>query len=118
VSSDSAGGTALFVGTVRSPNEGRTVEHLDYDVWPERVEAELEAIASEALERFGAQRAYVSHRTGRVGVGEPSVVVAVSAGHRAAAFDACRWAIDTLKQRAPIWKREVTDGGDRWVANA
>ena len=79
---------------------------------------DLEAVAAEALERFGAGRAWIAHRTGRVPVGEASVVVAVAAGHRGEAFDACRWAIDALKERAPIWKREVTDDGDRWVANA
>ena len=118
MSADAAGGTTLFVGTVRSPNEGRTVAHLFDAGWPDRVGAALEKICAEALERFGATRAFVCHRTGRVEVGEASVVVAVSAPHRDAAFAACRWTIDELKQRAPIWKREAAGDGERWVANA
>lgn len=115
VSDAAAGGTAVFLGTVRSPNEGQDVDHLDYEVWEERVGHALQGIVRDALERFGATRAYVAHRTGRVGVGEPSVVVAVSAPHRAEAFDACRFVIDTLKVTAPIWKQEVGAAGDRWV---
>lgn len=110
-----AGGTAVFVGTVRSPNGGEAVDHLDYETWDERVTGALEAIARRALDTFGATRAYVAHRSGRVHVGEPSVVVAVSAPHRAESFDACRFVIDTLKAEAPIWKKEVTSSGERWV---
>ncbi|HVL81888.1 MAG TPA: molybdenum cofactor biosynthesis protein MoaE, partial [Actinomycetota bacterium] len=117
VGSPGCGGTALFVGSVRSPDGGRPIEMLEYEVWPERVGAELEAIAAEALERFGAERAWIGHRTGPVAPGEASVVVAVSSAHRAEAFDACRWAIDALKERAPIWKREVAGAETRWVAN-
>jgi molybdopterin synthase catalytic subunit len=115
VSSPSAGGTAVFLGSVRSPNEGQEVDHLSYEMWDEKVQAALRDIARQALARFGATRAYVAHRSGRVEVGEPSVVVAVSAPHRAEAFDACRFVIDTLKQSAPIWKREVGESTDRWV---
>lgn len=113
---DDAGGSVVFVGTVRSPNEGLDVDHLEYEVWAERVRASLEGIAREATDRFGARRVYVAHRTGRVEVGEPSVVVGVSAPHRGEAFDACRFVIDTLKVTAPIWKKEVTGAGERWVA--
>lgn len=118
VNDDSCGGTALFVGTVRSPDDGRDVEFLDYEVWPERVESDLRDIASAALDTCGASKAFVAHRTGRVPVGEASVVVAVSAPHRAEAFDACRKIIDDLKAGAPIWKSEVAEGGQRWVANS
>jgi molybdopterin synthase catalytic subunit len=86
-------------------------------VWDERVLSSLEQIAREALGRFGASRAYVVHRSGRVDVGEASVVVAVSAPHRAEAFNACRFVIDTLKATAPIWKKEVTEVGEHWVGS-
>jgi molybdopterin synthase catalytic subunit len=110
-----AGGTALFLGTVRSPNDGMQIDHLDYELWDDKAEAALADIAREALDRFGASRVFVAHRSGRVGVGEPSVVVAVSAPHRGEAFDACRFVIDTLKATAPIWKKEVTQDGEHWV---
>lgn len=115
VSVPRAGGVSVFVGTVRSPNEDREVDHLFYEVWEEQVGRSLHAMAQETLESFGGLRAYVAHRTGRVEVGEPSVIVAVSTPHRAEAFDACRHLIDALKASAPIWKKEITVGGERWV---
>lgn len=115
VSSPHTGGVALFVGTVRSPNDGHVVDHLDYEVWEERVDAELERLAREALAAHDAEHAYVAHRTGRVNVGEPSVIVAISAAHRDGAFRACRDLIDTLKAQAPIWKKESYSDGEHWV---
>lgn len=115
VSTPEAGGTVLFSGTVRSPNDGQDVDHLDYEVWTEKVDTTLRDIAEAALQRHGATRAHVTHRTGRVEVGEPSVLVCVSAPHRDAAFDAAREIIDTLKAQAPIWKKEVTTSGEQWV---
>ncbi len=117
VSTPEAGATALFCGTVRSPNEGADVDHLFYEVWQERVESSLRHIAADALQRYGGCRAYVAHRTGEVGVGEASVVVAVSASHREEAFEACRFVIDQLKERAPIWKKEITEEGQRWIGS-
>lgn len=115
VSAPDAGGTVLFSGTVRSPNDGAEVDHLDYEVWEGRVDTHLRELAQRAIEHSGAHRVWIAHRTGRVDVSEPSVVVAVSAAHRAEAFDACRWLIDELKATAPIWKREVTTDGSAWV---
>lgn len=115
VSDAEAGGTALFCGTVRSPNDGQEVDHLSYEVWEDRVDGVLRDIAAGALERFAATRVFVAHRTGRVEVGEPSVIVAVSAPHRAEAFDACRHVIDALKDTAPIWKKETTRDSGHWV---
>lgn len=115
VSDPEAGGNALFTGTVRSPDEGREIACLTYEAWEGRAEQILTALADEILERHGARRAYVAHRTGGVEVGEASVVVAVSAPHRGAAFDACRALIDALKASAPIWKKEVGMEGERWV---
>jgi molybdopterin synthase catalytic subunit len=109
------GGAATFVGTTRREAGGRAVEALDYEAYEELALREMEAIAEEARARFGATVA-LAHRVGRVAVGEPSVVVAASAPHRPAAFAACRFGIDELKERVPIWKRTVhQDGGAAWV---
>ena len=114
------GAICTFLGTTRetSPGDERPVEALDYEAYVELARADFAAIAAEAAERFGPLRIAIVHRTGRVALGEVSVAVAVGAPHRAAAFDACEFAIDTLKARAPIWKRETyRDGGTAWVAN-
>lgn len=112
------GATALFVGTTRHEGGDRPVEALQYEAYEELALAEIAAIATEAEEAFAA-RVSVVHRTGVVAVGEPSVVVAASAGHRPDAFAACRYVIDELKSRVPIWKRtEYADGGAAWVDGA
>jgi molybdopterin synthase catalytic subunit len=109
------GGTAGFLGTTRREAGSREVEGLRYEAYEELALAELGAIAAEARARFGA-RVALAHRVGWVPVGEPSVAIAASAPHRAAAFAACRYAIDELKRRAPIWKQTVfADGGATWV---
>lgn len=109
------GGTALFVGTTRRETGGRPVAALHYEVYEELALSEMAAIVAEAQSAFGA-RVSVEHRTGTVAVGEPSVAVAASAGHRPAAFAACRFAIDELKARVPIWKQTVyADGGAAWI---
>ena len=109
------GGTALFVGTTRRESGDREVAELRYEAYEELALAELRTIAGEAERAFGARVAVV-HSTGIVAVGEASVAVAASAGHRPAAFDACRYVIDELKARAPIWKQTVyADGAATWV---
>ena len=109
------GGTATFTGTTRREGGGRVVAALHYEAYEELALAEMHAIAREAREAFGATLALL-HRTGRVDVGEPSVMVAASAGHRPAAFAACRYAIDELKARVPVWKQTVfADGDTSWV---
>ncbi len=115
VSDPEHGGTALFVGTTRRETDGRAVAALEYEVYEELALSEMAAIAAEAERAFGA-RVAVEHRTGAVAVGDPSVAVAASAGHRPAAFAACRFVIDELKARVPIWKRTVyADGGAAWI---
>ena len=109
------GAVAVFLGTVRDHHGGRRVVHLEYEAYPEMAESELRRIAEESLERFGVARVAVAHRTGRLAIGEASVAVAVSSEHRRQALEACRFVIDTLKQRAPIWKREVYEDGAVWI---
>ncbi len=114
------GATVVFTGNVRDHSEGRPgVTSLEYEAYDEEVTARLAAIADEARARWPALgRLALLHRTGVLGVGEASVVVAVSAPHRAEAFDAARFCIDTLKASAPIWKREAWDGGESWGLEA
>jgi len=112
----SAGAVVVFLGTVRDHSPGKEgVTHLDYEAYREQVEAKITDIVAEAGQRWPITSAVVEHRIGRVRVGEPSVGVAVSSAHRAEAFEAARYLIDELKQRAPIWKKEHWPGGAEWV---
>lgn len=119
VRSEKNGGVVTFLGTVRDvANDGRAVSGLEYEAHREMALSECQAIAREAQEKFGAAVAIV-HRIGALGVGEVAVAVVASAPHRAEAFDACRYAIDEVKQRAQIWKKErYIDGGAEWIDNA
>jgi molybdopterin synthase catalytic subunit len=109
-----AGGIVTFVGAVRDASRGHAIRHLEYEAYPAMAERELEKICDEALQQWGA-RVAIAHRIGHLPIGEIAVVVAAAAGHRAEAFAACRYAIDTLKQRVPIWKKEFAEGGEYWV---
>lgn len=111
----SVGGLVTFVGTVRESSEEGEVSRMEIEVYPEMAEKQLQAIREEAIERFGILDVLVVHRYGDLRVGDNIVLVAVSAGHRGEAFDACRYVIDELKKRVPIWKREHTPSGARWV---
>jgi molybdopterin synthase catalytic subunit len=120
VASPAHGAICTFLGTTRetSPGDDRPVEALEYEAYLELARADFESIAAEARERYGPLQIAIAHRTGRVALGEASVGVAVGSPHRGAAFDACEFAINTLKARAPIWKRETyRDGGTAWIAN-
>ncbi len=110
-----AGAICTFQGVVRDHNLGRRVTYLEYEAYPEMALAAMRAIAGEVAERWSEARCAMAHRTGRLEIGEASVVIAVSSPHRAEAFEACRWAIDRLKERVPIWKKEVFEGGEAWV---
>jgi molybdopterin synthase catalytic subunit len=114
------GGVATFVGIVRSDaTDGAPVTGLFYEAYDTMALREFERIADEARQRFGAVKLAIAHRRGWVEVGEVAVAVIAAAAHRAEALDACRLAIDRLKERAPIWKREErADGTRRWRANA
>ena len=110
-----AGAVVCFEGTVRNTHEGRAVGALGYEAYAELAEREGGAIVAQALERFAITRALAVHRTGELAIGETSVWVGVSAPHRGAAFDACRFLIDEIKSRVPIWKHErYADGVSEW----
>jgi MoaE-MoaD fusion protein len=113
--SDEAGAVATFVGTVRRSSRGRDVHHLEYEAFEEMAEPMLARLADELKAKHDLCEVAIHHRIGRVEIGEPSVVIAVSARHRAAALDACREAIDTLKETIPLWKKEVYAGGEEWI---
>jgi molybdopterin converting factor subunit 1 len=115
VADQSAGGTVTFVGTTRRDNAGRVVLRLEYEAYEPMALREMRKLAHEAGERFGVVRIAIQHRIGVVEIGEISVAIAVSAAHRAEAFEACRFAIDRLKEVVPIWKKEHFEGGEIWV---
>ena len=112
---DEAGAVATFVGTVRRASRGREVLYLEYEAFEEMAESMLARLAQELKGKHSLCEVAIHHRTGRVEIGEPSVVIAVSAPHRAAALEACREAIDTLKETIPLWKKEVYAGGEEWI---
>jgi molybdopterin synthase catalytic subunit len=109
------GAVAVFVGVVRGTNRGLDVRSLEYEAYEEMAVAEVEAIVLEAKERFAVTEVQVVHRLGLLAVGDASVAVAVRAPHRAPAFDACRFTIDAVKLRVPIWKKETYESGSSWV---
>lgn len=109
------GGLVMFEGSTRSPSEGRTVVRLEYEAFDRRALAQLDAFAREAAARWDLGGVVAVHRVGVVPIGEPSVVVAVAAGHRAEAFEAARWLIDSIKAEAAIWKKEIFESGEAWV---
>lgn len=114
-----AGAVAVFVGTVRDHSLDRTgVTHLEYEAFDERVSDAIGEIVAEAQERWPILAGVVEHRIGKVGLGGTAVVVAVSTAHRRDAFEAARYVIDELKERAPLWKKEHWSGGAEWVEGA
>jgi molybdopterin synthase catalytic subunit len=110
-----AGAIASFVGTTRDHNVGRQVTRLEYEAYPDMAVREMRRIGEEAVTRYGVTAVAITHRIGVVEIGEASVAIAVSAPHRGAAFDACRFAIDRLKEIVPIWKKEHYRGGEIWI---
>src|SRR5262245_22324725 len=115
VASDDAGAIATFTGTVRRRSRDRTVLYLEYEAYEGMAEEVMADLAAELKGRHDLGDVAIHHRVGRVEIGEPSVVIAVSAAHRAAALAACREAIDQLKETVPLWKKEVYDGGEEWI---
>jgi molybdopterin synthase catalytic subunit/molybdopterin converting factor small subunit len=115
VRSDQAGAIATFIGTTRLQSRGRSVLHLDYEAYEEMAEQVMAQIAAELKGRYDLCEIAIHHRTGRVEIGEASVVIAVSAPHRQDALAACKDAIDTLKGQVPLWKKEFYEGGEHWI---
>ena len=115
VRSDEAGAIATFIGTTRVESRGRTVLHLDYEAYEEMAEQVMAQIAADLKRRYDLGEIAIHHRTGRVEIGEASVVIAVSAPHRQDALAACKDAIDTLKEQVPLWKKEFYEGGEEWI---
>jgi molybdopterin synthase catalytic subunit len=115
VSDPRAGGIATFIGTTRVESRGRSVHYLDYEAYGGMAEQVMAEIAEALKGRYDLCEIAIAHRTGRVDIGELSVVIAVSAPHRADALAACKDAIDTLKQTVPLWKKEVYEGGEEWI---
>ena len=110
------GAVALFVGTVRDHHEGKSVVSLSYSAFKEMAEKEFAKIGAEIAGKWAVGAVYIAHRTGKLAIGDASVIIAVSSAHRAEAFEACRHAIETLKKTAPIWKEEFYDEGKAWVS--
>lgn len=115
-----SGGLVTFIGYVReTSDDGRRVDGLHYEAHRELAIAELRTVGAEASTKFGPARVAIAHRIGDLGLGDAAVAVAVAAAHRGVAFDACEYAIDELKKRVPIWKKErYVDGDERWRENA
>jgi molybdopterin synthase catalytic subunit len=115
VASGESGAIATFSGTARRHSRGRTVEHLDYEAYEGMAEEMMARLAAGLKERYDIHEIAIHHRVGRVEIGEPSVVIAVSAAHRRDALAACKDAIDILKVDVPLWKKEVYEGGEEWI---
>jgi molybdopterin synthase catalytic subunit len=115
VSHPSVGGIVIFEGVVRDNARNKTVRYLEYEVYHEMAVPQIQSIITQAQEQWGVERIAVAHRTGRLEIGETSVIIVVASAHRAEAFEACRYIIDTLKQTVPIWKKEVATDGEAWV---
>lgn len=109
------GGIATFTGCARDFSEGRSVSRISFEAYGGMALAEMQKLRGEAIEKFGLIEARILHRVAVVVPGDNIVLIAVAAEHRAAAFEACRWLIDELKQRVPVWKKETTPEGDAWV---
>lgn len=109
------GAVVVFDGIVRDNTRGRRTLYLDYEAYEEMALRQMRSLRAEATERFGVREVAILHRLGRLEVGETSVLIAVASAHRAHAFDACRWLIDTLKKTVPIWKKEHFVDGAVWV---
>lgn len=115
---DDCGAVCLFIGVVRDHHDGKRVASISYSAFAEMAEKEFARLAAEAKARWKIGELYLAHRTGKLAIGDPSVVIAASAPHRAESFEACRYAIEELKKQAPIWKEEFYEaGGKAWVSS-
>ncbi len=115
VASPAAGAINVFLGVVRDNNLGRRVDHLVYDAYPSMAEKVMRELADEAKARFGLEDCAILHRTGRLAIGETSLLIAISCGHRAESFDGGHWLVNEVKKRVPVWKKEVWEDGEEWI---
>jgi molybdopterin synthase catalytic subunit len=115
VASPAAGAINVFLGVVRNNNLGRDVHHLDYEAYPSMAERVMREIAEESIQRFGFEDVAVLHRTGKLEIGETSLLIAVSSGHRAESFEGGHWLVNEVKKRVPVWKKEVWSDGESWI---
>jgi molybdopterin synthase catalytic subunit len=116
VASPNVGGIALFVGTVRNQTKGKAVLRLEFEAYEPMAINEMKKIAQTAQDRWQTEHIAIHHRVGNLQIGEIAVIIAVATPHRKAAFEACQYAIDTLKETVPIWKKEIFEDGEVWVA--
>lgn len=115
VASPQAGAINVFLGVVRDNNLDRRVDHLVYDAYDAMAEKVMREIATEAKDRFGLIGCAVLHRTGRLEIGETSLLIAISSGHRAESFEGGHWLVNEIKKRVPVWKKEVWEDGEEWI---
>ena len=118
VASPKAGGIATFLGVVRDNSLGRNVLYLFYEAYPPMAVKEMERVEAEVRKHWDIEAIAISHRIGRLEIGEASVAIAISSAHRKEAIEACHFAIDRLKQTVPVWKKEYWRGGEVWIENA
>ncbi len=116
VKTDDSGGIVVFIGTVRNHTKGKRVIRLDFEAYEPMAILEMKKIAAQAFEKFSLKKIAIHHRVGVLEIGEIPVIISASAAHRGAAFDACEFAIDTLKETVPIWKKEIFEDGEVWVS--
>lgn len=116
VTTDECGGEVLFTGTVRNKTQGKPVVRLEYECYNSMARKELKKIADYATEKWEVSHVVIHHRMGTLSIGDIAVIIAVGSAHRQAAFTACKYIIDTLKQTVPIWKKEVFEDGEEWVS--
>lgn len=114
--SAACGGVNVFIGTVRNATRGRAVVRLEFEAYERMALKQMERIAADIHCKWPVERVLIHHRTGVLSVGDVPVVIAVASAHRDVAFEACKYAIDTLKESVPIWKKEVFEDGEIWVA--
>jgi len=115
VADPGAGAIEIFLGVVRNENLGRAVQYLEYEAYPAMAERVMAEIAVEAQAKFGLSKVAIFHRTGRLEIGETSLVVALSSAHRAESFSGGKWLVDEIKKRVPVWKKEVWTDGEAWI---
>jgi len=116
VSDPGVGGIVTFIGTVRNQTKGKPVLRLEFEAYEPMAKSEMRKIAESIKEKWSATKISIHHRVGNLAITDVAVVIAVSTPHRKAAFDACQYAIDTLKETVPIWKKEIFEDGEVWVA--